>query len=47
MKEKTYKFKMFFKMGDEITTKGKDKEDAEINALTEISFNPHDWIGLE
>ena len=44
--EKEFRFKIDLEMG-EITAKGKDEEDAKINALTEISMNPHDYLNLE
>jgi len=45
--EKEFKFKMSFKMGDEITAKGKDEEEAKINALTEMGMNLYDYLELE
>jgi len=44
--EKEFRFKIRLET-NEITAKGKDEEDAKINALTEISFNPHEYLELE
>jgi len=45
--EKEFRFKINFKLGDEITAEGKDEEEAKINALTEMSMNLYDYLELE